>query len=173
MGTRLVGAMQKRNIPTSLAIFPVGRSKEIPQKCDIYSTGWPYRLGWLFDDLLSWKRLLSLPCVFFGLSTYTIHSLCWLIHRKRLSKKVWGSDNRSRVTSWKSSLPWIPTERHSPTVVNTGSPEYLVVTGGSSSILEVDVLVGKQWMTVVSLPDDAHAVNYTLHNGNLWLCSYP
>lgn len=118
-------------------------------------------------DLKSWRRLRPLPCVFFGLSTYRSQLVLvggLDLESKRPTNKVWVSDDG--VTPWQALLPPMQTKRCSPTVANTGDPEYLVVAGGSAR--EVEVLVGQQWVSIVPLPSVARAVNNTLHNGNLY-----
>ena len=85
---------------------------------------------------------------------------------------VWASVDG---TEWKQSesLPSLPTPCHETAVINTGSPEYLIVAGGYSIYMEpldtVTVLDEGQWYLVQRLPLPYGAIEYTIHNGNLYL----
>ena len=123
---------------------------------------------WEFScDFSSWKQLSPLPCGSPGFSTY--HSQLVLVGGKLPSggftNKVWVSDDGY---SWNTSLPPMPTERAWPAVVNTGTPEYLIVAGGLTT--EVEVLMDGQWWTAESLPcRPLYNCGHIIHNGNLYL----
>ena len=118
-------------------------------------------------DLAAWKVLPLPPASDFELSTY--HSQLVLVGGKlnetTPSNKLWVYDN----DAWHCSLPPMPTGRKCPVVVNTGTPEYLVVAGGyqyAGSIVVVEVLVEGQWVSCAPLyskPRDG-----CIHNGNLY-----
>ena len=72
---------------------------------------------------------------------------------------------------WKPSLPPMPTKRSSTSSVCIESPEVLVVAGGYSLSMELDVvelLLGDQWNTVEPLPVHDYGMHSTLHDGNLY-----
>ena len=118
-------------------------------------------------DLAAWKVLPLPPASDFELSTY--HSQLVLVGGKlngTTSNKLLVYDN----DAWHCSLPPMPTGRKRPVVVNTGTPEYLVVAGGyqyaGPSIVVVEVLVEGQWVSCAPLyskPRDG-----CIHNGNLY-----
>jgi hypothetical protein len=55
--------------------------------------------------------------------------------------------------SWNTSLPSMPRARAFPVVVNTGTPEYLLVAGGySHNQVAVEVLMEGQWWILPSVP---------------------
>ena len=102
--------------------------------------------------LAAWKVLPLPPVSSFGLSTY--HSQLVLVGGKlngtTLSNKLWVYDN----DAWHCSLPPMPTSRQHPVVVNTGTPEHLVVTGGyqyARPIEVVEVLMEGQWVSCAPL----------------------
>ena len=122
------------------------------------------------DDLKTWKRLLPLPCVLFGLSTYRSRLVLvggLDLETEQLTNKVWVSEDGTKP--WEASLPPLQKKRHSMTVANTGNPEYLVVAGGSSK--KVEVLVEDHWVNLGPMPYHALPVNYTVHNGNLFFAA--
>jgi hypothetical protein len=106
---------------------------------------------WVADsDYSDWKEL-DAPSHCSSLSTY--HSQLVLVGgyiNDRPTNKVWVSDDGY---SWNTSLPPMPTARMWPTVVNTGTPEYLLVAGGDPSRDKVvEVLMEGQWWSLPSLP---------------------
>ena len=123
-------------------------------------------------DLAAWKVLPLTPVSCFGLSIY--HSQLVLVGgfvgdwpNSTTSNKLWVYDN----DAWHCSLPPMPTGRKHPVVVNTGTPEYLVVAGGyqiyyADPIKVVEVLMEGQWVSCAPLyskPRDG-----CIHNGNLY-----
>ena len=123
-------------------------------------------------DLAAWKVLPLPPASDFGLSTY--HSQLVLVRGKldlTISNKLWAYDN----DAWYCSLPPMPTGRKHPVVVNTGTPEYLVVAGGykyyyANPVEVVEVLMEGQWVSCAPLyskPTDGG-----IHNGNLYFSCY-
>ena len=120
-------------------------------------------------DLAAWKVLPLPPVSDFGLSTY--HSQLVLVGGKlnmngTTSNKLWVYDN----DAWHCSLPPMPTGRKYPVVVNTGTPEYLVVAGGypyHADPIEVEVLMEGQWVSCAPLySKPRHGAG--IHNGNLY-----
>jgi hypothetical protein len=117
---------------------------------------------WVADsDYSHWKEL-DAPSYFSGLSTY--HSQLVLVGGEisgRPTNKVWVSDDGY---SWNTSLPPMPTARVWPGVVNTGTPEYLLVVGGHPCEEVVEVLMEGQWW---SLPYTYYHGLATIHCGTL------
>ncbi len=73
---------------------------------------------------------------------------------------------------WKPSLRAMPTRRYYPSSVSGGSPEVLVVAGGSGSHHEelevVEVLLNDHWTTADSLPSSCCDMRSTFHEGNFY-----
>ncbi len=73
---------------------------------------------------------------------------------------------------WKPSLRAMPTPRSWPSSVSGGSPEVLVVAGGSDSYDEdldvVEVLLNDHWSTADSLPSSRYSMRSTFHEGNFY-----
>ncbi len=73
---------------------------------------------------------------------------------------------------WKPSLRAMPTPRYFPSSVSGGSPEVLVVAGGSGSHHEnldvVEVLLNDHWTTADSLPSSCYSMRSTFHEGNFY-----
>ncbi len=73
---------------------------------------------------------------------------------------------------WKPSLRAMPTPRSWPSSVSGGSPEVLVVAGGSDSHNEyldvVEVLLNDHWTTADSLPSSCNDMQSTFHEGNFY-----
>ena len=118
-------------------------------------------------DLAAWKVLPLLPVSDFGLSTY--HSQLVLVGGQLhgvTTNKLWVYDN----DAWHCSLPPMPTCRYDPVVVNTGTPEYLVVAGGyqfwADPIEVVEVLMEGQWVSCAPLYFNPN--HGCIHNGNLY-----
>ena len=76
--------------------------------------------------------------------------------------KVWVSDDG---LNWEPSLPPLPTAYANPFIVNTGSPEYLIVAGED----KVYVLMKGQWMAAHPFPRAGVGMSYTIHSWNLYL----
>jgi hypothetical protein len=74
--------------------------------------------------------------------------------------------------SWNTSLPPMPTARWWPTVVNTGTPEYLLVAGGHPCGKVVEVFMEGQWWSLPSLPCPYYGYMNpaTIHGGTLHIC---
>ena len=112
----------------------------------------------------------------FGLGTY--HTQLVLVGGMNQSYEVvsdvWVSKDG---TEWRQSesLPPLPTPCQKPAVINTGSPEYLIVAGGYAEILlykaldTVFVIGDRQWFFVGHLPIPYGIFKFTIHNGNLYL----
>ncbi len=87
-----------------------------------------YKLFKSSADLNTWTHVPT-PTEYFGLTTY--HSQPVLVGGKigrDPTNKLWTSPNGG--LDWVESLPPMPTSRWSPSVVNTGTPECLIVAGG-------------------------------------------
>ncbi len=73
---------------------------------------------------------------------------------------------------WEPSLRAMPTPRSSASSVSGGSPEVLVVAGGSGSHGEyldvVEVLLNDHWTTADSLPSSCWNMRSTFHEGNFY-----
>ena len=128
------------------------------------------------SDFTAWTPLTTPTEQWFGISSY--HSQLVVVGGKeyltgKLTNKVWVSDDGIK---WEPSLPPLPAPRFSPSVVNTGSPEYLLVAGGMSQdktmAMSVDVLIKEQWMSAQPLPRGCSSMLYTIHNWNLYFCLY-
>ena len=117
------------------------------------------------SDLGAWKVLPLPPALYFGLSTYHSQLVLvggWLNETYSLTNKLWVYDN----DTWHCSLLPMPTGREYPVVVNTGTPEYLVVAGGHHCAQVVEVLMEGQWVSCAPLhPQPSDGV---IHNGNLY-----
>ena len=121
-------------------------------------------------NLAAWKVLPLTPAVCFGLSTY--HSQLVLVGglvggwlNGTNSNKLWVYDN----DTWHCSLPPMMTGRRYPVVVNTGTPEYLVVAGGyhhAQPTEVVEVLMEGQWVSCAPLYSKPRYGG--IHNGNLY-----
>ena len=97
---------------------------------------------------------VKLPTYTKGISTYRSQLvLVGGLHRttQQVTNKVWVSDDGSK---WESSLPPLPITCKNPLVVNTGSPEYLIVIGGQivEDCIDVHVMMGEQWLSAEPLP---------------------
>ncbi len=73
---------------------------------------------------------------------------------------------------WKPSLRAMPTRRSFPSSISGGSPEVLVVAGGSVAPGEyldvVEVLLNDHWTTADSLPSSCRDMHSTFHEGNFY-----
>ncbi len=73
---------------------------------------------------------------------------------------------------WKPSLRAMPTPRSRASSVSGGSPEVLVVAGGTGSHGEdldvVEVLLNDHWTTADSLPSSCWDMQSTFHEGNFY-----
>ena len=131
-------------------------------------------------DLSSWKQLSKfLPVYQYALTTYQ-DRLVLVGGTSKSSKvpqttvhsaKLWMTDNGQ---TWDSSLLTpLPTKRTYVAAFNTGTPgECLVVAGGletnrNKEVDKVEVLIGKQWVSLSPLPHIAHMLRPVVHNGNV------
>lgn len=87
---------------------------------------------------------------------------------------IWASED---CTEWQQSdyVPPMPLACREPTIVNTGTPEYLLVLGGYDgnfkAVDRVDVLIDGQWLSLQPLPTPCRFLKSTIHNGSLFLTS--
>lgn len=133
-------------------------------------------------DLTSWTSLSVPNTKRFSLCTYRSQlvlaggiSSCPTNPRPstgRVVSDLWLSEDG---TNWhqSASVPPMPLACREPTVVNTGSPEYLLVCGGYDNdfraVDRVDVLINEQWLSLQPLPQPCRFMKSAIHNGNLFL----
>ena len=137
-------------------------------KCGLHGSGAGSGAGMVLEfsaDFAAWKVLPLPPVSGFTLSTY--HSQLVLVGgllNGTTSNKLWVYDN----DAWHCSLPPMLTGREYPVVVNTGTPEYLVVAGGHQAVpIEVvEVLMEGQWVSCAPLY--SNPTDGCIHNGNLY-----
>jgi hypothetical protein len=157
--------------------FPEYVNDVVQFKGKLIASGGTYiadRLWEADSDFSNWKTLeQDLPTCDFGLSTY--HSQLVLVGGEisgRPTNKVWVSDDGY---SWNTSLPPMPTARRWPTVVNTGTPEYLLVAGGDPCEKVVEVFMEGQWWSLLSLSYNILPYHdytpATIHGGTLHICN--
>lgn len=131
-------------------------------------------------DFSSWTQV-DTPTSHFGLTTY--HSQLVLVgginatyecENKKCTNDLWLSRDGSK---WENKLPPMNKPRRRPLAVNAGSPECLIVTGGSDNP-DVEVFIEGCWSLVaeLDLPFDLNmdTPSSTFHNGNWYVggCSY-
>ena len=128
-------------------------------------------------DLSSWTTL-AVPASIknFGLGTYQSQLVLvgGVNYAGKVVGDVWASEDGMK---WQQSesLPPLPTPCKQPAVINTGSPEYLIVAGGYrdswqfSPLDTVYVLREGQWFLVQRLPVPCGTIKFTIFNGNLYL----
>ena len=128
-------------------------------------------------DFSSWTSL-AVPAGIkkFGLGTYQSQLVLvgGVNQTNEVVGDVWVSEDG---TKWQQSesLPPLPTRCQQPAVINTGSPEYLLVAGGYRhsipfGMLDTVYVLGEwQWFFVQRLPVPCGAINFTIYNGNLYL----
>ena len=125
-------------------------------------------------DLNSWSQVAT-PTRYYGLTTY--HSQVVLVGGREpdtimATNKLW---TLKGGTNWQPSLPPMPTSRYFSSALNTGSPECLVVSGGTASggdeVNVVEILKDNEWSSVQPLPKACSHLKSTLHKGRLYLMS--
>ena len=118
------------------------------------------------SDLSRWTKLTSnLPTHSCALTTY--HSQLVLVGGKdtttqRVTNKLLTSDTGH---DWQPSLPPMLTLHCSPSVVNTISPEYLVV---ASDFEKVEILTERLWVSVEHRMWQCALRGFIFHNGRLY-----
>ncbi len=131
-------------------------------------------------DLHSWTNTdADAPYELSSLTTY--QSKFVLVGGRHLSTResthLPGKLTNSLLTSttgrdWKPSLFAMPTPRYQASSVSGGSPEVLVVAGGSDShgmwLDVVEVLLNDHWTTADSLPSSCGDMRSTFHEGNFY-----
>ncbi len=125
-------------------------------------------------DLHSWTTTLA-PYQYSSLTTY--QSKFVLVGGRHPSTH---EPTNSLLTSttgldWKPSLRAMPTRRSWASSVSGGSPEVLVVAGGTGShgsryedLDVVEVLLNDHWTTADSLPSSCWNMRSTFHEGNFY-----
>ncbi len=130
-----------------------------------------YRTLHISTDLHSWTTT-RVPYQYSSLTTYQSKFVLvggWrsstIEHTNSLLTSTTGLD-------WKPSLRAMPTPRSWPSSVSGGSPEVLVVAGGSDShnkdLDVVEVLLNDHWTTADSLPSSCYNMRSTFHEGNFY-----
>ena len=124
-------------------------------------------------DLHTWTTLTT-PTTNYALTTY--NSKLVLVGGKEsstatITNKLWTGDAEG---NWQTSLPPMPTKRHSSSAINVEGTECLIVAGGLGKKGEfmdtVEVFVQEQWSTVQQpLPKEWSSVKLCLHNGYLFV----
>ncbi len=118
---------------------------------------------------------LSLPVESKALTHY--HSQLVLVGEQHSyddpSNELWVSADG---INWRQSLPPRRIKRRGVSVINTGSPECLVVVGGclahkSADVDAVEVLVNEEWFIVQHLPNSVKDPKCYVHNGTLIVVS--
>ncbi len=130
-----------------------------------------YRTLHISTDLHSWTTT-DAPYQYSSLTTY--QSKFVLVGGSHSSTY---EPTNSLLTSttgldWKPSLCAMPTPRYFPSSVSGGSPEVLVVAGGTGSpgkhLDVVEVLLNDHWTTADSLPSSCLNMRSTFHEGNFY-----
>jgi hypothetical protein len=93
----------------------------------------------------------------------------------KICKEVWVSDVDD--VNWKLVLPPLSKGRCKPLLVNTGSPEYLIVLDGKAITEKlglwhersVEVLLENQWLSLNPLPTPFTGVGPLVFNSNFYL----
>lgn len=143
----------------------------------LYVGGWPWsgdlcRLFVSRTDPIRWRERLT-PTSRCALAAY--HSQLVLIggyeaNTRHRTNKLWTSNAGE---NWKESLPPMPTPRHSSSALSIGTPEHLVVAGGSGddtgTLNTVEVLTDNVWWTAEPLPKKCRCMKSALHNGKFYL----
>ncbi len=122
-------------------------------------------------DLHSWTTTLA-PYKLSSLTTYQ-SKFVLVGGRHPYTDKLTNSLLTSTTgLDWKPSLLAMPTRRYNASSVSGGSPEVLVVAGGSVSLGEwlnvVEVLLNDHWTTADSLPSSCYNMRSTFHEGNFY-----
>ncbi len=130
-----------------------------------------YRTLHISTDLHSWTTT-SAPYDGSSLTTYQSKFVLvggWHPSTRKLTNSLLTS---TTGLDWKPSLRAMPTRRYWPSSVSGGSPEVLVVAGGSDSHGEnldvVEVLLNDHWTTADSLPSSCWDMQSTFHDGNFY-----
>ncbi len=122
-------------------------------------------------DLHSWTTT-SAPYYYSSLTTY--QSKFVLVGGSHPSTYELANSLLTSTTGrdWKPSLRAMPTRRYFTSSVSGGSPEVLVVAGGSVSYGEdldvVEVLLNDHWTTADSLPSSCRYMQSTFDEGNFY-----
>ncbi len=130
-----------------------------------------YRTLHISTDLHSWTTTRA-PYQYSSLTTY--QSKFVLVGGRHPSNDKLTNSLLTSTTglNWKPSLRAMPTHRSLPSSVSGGSPEVLVVAGGSDShgmdLDTVEVLLNDHWTTPDSLPSSCYNMQSTFHEGNFY-----
>ncbi len=137
------------------------------------------------DSSPTFWHTVDIPSTFASLATYNSQLVIIggkekkrrdpFVHLSRyeITNKVWVSGDGG--INWESSLPPMPTRRHSTSAVSYGSsPECLIVAGGKAANCNVshlvEVLKEGRWFNVQSLPKFYTSTkSVTLHKGYWYL----
>ncbi len=129
-----------------------------------------YRTLHISTDLHSWTTTLA-PYKYSSLTTY--QSKFVLVGGVHPSTGITNSLLTSTTgLDWKPSLRAMPTRRFWASSVSGGSPEVLVVAGGTGSHYKdldvVEVLLNDHWTTADSLSSSCYNMRSTFHEGNFY-----
>ena len=125
-------------------------------------------------DLTSWSEL-SLPLDYdvrySALTTYQsqLILLGGRKSRKEFTNKVWASDDGH---NWQQSFPPMSRCRCWPLAVSCANPECLIVVGGDSTDITMEIFFRGEWMSVQDLPEALRSyscIEGIIHNGSLHL----
>ncbi len=128
-----------------------------------------YRTLHISTDLHSWTTTRA-PYELSSLTTYQSKFVLvggWHPSTLKLTNFLFTS---TTGLDWKPSLRAMPTRRSWASSVSGGSPEVLVVAGGSGSqyLDVVEVLLNDHWTTADSLPSSCWNMRSTFHEGNFY-----
>ena len=126
-------------------------------------------------DLTSWTTFPT-PTVGYALTTYhsqpvLVGGFSMVADSMYIMNELWVSS--AEEINWESSLPPMPTPRHSSSAVETENSHYLIVAGGtgeSGRMLDVvEILKQGQWSTLPSLPKRCTRMSSVIHDGKWYL----
>ncbi len=148
-------------MPVQCAVL---QNKVIVMDCD-------YRTLHISTDLHSWTTT-SAPYEGSSLTTYQSKFVLVGGHHPSTYKLTNSLLTSTTGLDWKPSLRAMPTRRFDASSVSGGSPEVLVVAGGSGSLSKyldvVEVLLNDHWTTADSLPSSCRNMRSTFHEGNFY-----
>ncbi len=130
-----------------------------------------YRTLHISTDLHSWTTT-DAPYLYSSLTTYQSKFVLVGGHHPSTYESTNSLLTSTTGRDWKPSLRAMPTRRFWTSSVSGGSPEVLVVAGGSGSHDEdldvVEVLLNDHWTTADSLPSSCYDMRSTFHEGNFY-----
>lgn len=137
-----------------------------------FSSGEEAKLYVSSSKLKSWS-VITTPTYFFGLTTYQSQLVLAggvEVSTNKVTDKLLTSKNG---TTWKPTLPPMPTKRTYCSAITTQNPECIIIAGGERSDYTpcgyVEVYVDQQWSAVQSLPKKFYDIKFTLHGSKIYL----